>query len=295
MITELNGKDSTPPELLMYWIRERYRILTVKSSPTASKPYSQDPVFQTTYFCNVRREDDKVTKWVREFYSPHVDSPMFEYNILLARFLNWPDTLEKIGFQLYDPYRLEYKLEELAKEGKIWGNAYVITTHGIKMPKLQYLCRNVLPSAYRALESYRGIRQAAGYQGEAHLTCALTATLLQRIEGVGSFLAGQIVADLKNTPGHPLYTAEDKATFVVPGPGSLRGVDWFFKDSNEKFGHRTKFQRDFLAIRAYVDEHWPAEVPAIDNQDLQNCLCEFDKYMRVRTGTGRSKRRYNGS
>ena len=29
-------------------------------------------------------------------------------------------------------------------------------------------------------------------------------------------------------------------------------------------------------------------------QDLQNCFCEFDKYMRILNGTGRSKRSYNG-
>ena len=28
-------------------------------------------------------------------------------------------------------------------------------------------------------------------------------------------------------------------------------------------------------------------------QDLQNCLCEFDKWMRVRLGEGKPKRRFN--
>lgn len=32
----------------------------------------------------------------------------------------------------------------------------------------------------------------------------------------------------------------------------------------------------------------------LDAQDLQNCLCEFDKYERVRMGQGRPRSRYPG-
>jgi hypothetical protein len=30
-------------------------------------------------------------------------------------------------------------------------------------------------------------------------------------------------------------------------------------------------------------------------QNLQNCFCEYDKFMRVTNGTGRSKRKYKGN
>lgn len=284
-----NGSDSTPPELLMYWIRERYRILT-KKQEGLPKPWSDDPVFQRTYFCNVRREDDKVTKWIRDYYSPHVDHDLFEFNILLSRFLNWPDTLEKLGYLwTFRKDVVQSTLEDLSKTGKIWGNAYVITTHGIKMPKLAYLTQNVLPSAYAALESHRAVVRGA--------RCGAAAQALRTIEGVGSFLAGQIVADLKNTVGHPLKDSYDFTSFVVPGPGSMRGLSWFL------YGHvydvpavnETTFINSFPRVRDYVDRHWDYSIPPIDNQDLQNCLCEFDKYMRVRNGTGRSKRVYNGT
>jgi hypothetical protein len=286
MTTELIGNDSTPPELLMYWIQERHRILTKKQS-NESKPWSEDPVFQNTYFCNVRREDDKVTKWIRNFYSPYAGHPLFEFNILLSRFLNRIETLAGVGYMdVYDPHGLERYLEGVADAGfTIWGGAYVITTHGIKMPKLHYLTRRVLPSAYGRLE-----RLAPALQGES---CRAAAEVFERIEGVGSFLSAQIVADLKNTKGHPLNEAKDWWTFVQPGPGSLRGASWFHYGQTGKVTPAT-FQTEFKGIRYYVDAKWPAEIPRICNQDLQNCLCEFDKYMRVKNGTGRSKRRYNG-
>jgi hypothetical protein len=37
-----------------------------------------------------------------------------------------------------------------------------------------------------------------------------------------------------------------------------------------------------------------ARMPQLHAQDLQNCLCEFDKYERVRLGEGRPKAKYNG-
>ena len=35
-------------------------------------------------------------------------------------------------------------------------------------------------------------------------------------------------------------------------------------------------------------------VDILSMQNLQNCFCEYDKFMRVTEGTGRSKRKYNG-
>lgn len=280
-------ESATPADLLLYWIRERYKIFLRKENGFP-KPWSEDPVFQKTYFCNVRREDDKITKWIRNYYSPYVGHGLFEYNILLARFLNWPDTLELLGYQeIYQPNLIQAFLEmKTDAKFQVWGNAYVITTHGIKMPKAQYLCENVLPAAYAALERHRAVVRGP--------RCGAAAQALQEIEGVGSFLAGQIVADLKNTVGHPLKDSYDFMSFVVPGPGSIRGLSWVAFGREAGVTPAT-FHKYFDAMRHYVDPRWPEEVPRIHNQDLQNCLCEFDKYMRVRNGTGRSKRNYNGT
>lgn len=266
----------------MYWIQERYRIRTAKEA-NRDKPWTTDPVFQETYFCNVHREDDRITKFIRSFYSNFVDHPLFEYNIILSRFINWPDTLKLIGFQHeHSPLVLSHFLDNIAKEGKVWGNAYVITTHGQRMGKAAYLCEQVLSDVYNGIERVRGACRGG--------MCSVAAKALREIDGIGSFLAGQVVADLKNTPGHPLNTAIDRELFVVPGPGSIRGLSWAL---GEKVTEST-FLTAFSIVRLHVDKHWPPGVPPVDNQDLQNCLCEFDKYCRVATASGRSKRKYNG-
>ena len=158
---------------------------------------------------------------------------------------------------------------------KVWGNAYVVTTHGIPMDKIDYLCDRVMPSIASGL-----------YCGLDTTSCSVAAKDLMEIEGISTFMAGQVVADLKNTPGHPLHSAVDRGTFVLHGPGSRRGMDWLM---GEKVSTAEWYRQIYLVQEALANDGY--ELCA---QDTQNCLCEFDKFMRVRNGTGRSKRNYDG-
>lgn len=288
----MDSKDT-----LMYWIAEREHIRFLKESGV-KKPWSTDPVFQQTYFCNVRREDDKVTRWIRQYYNRWVGDPMYEYNIILARFLNWPPTLEKIGYQReHRPDLLEFNLNLIADEDceKVWGNAYVVTTHGIPMSKTAYLANRVMNGVVTAQGASGAFWTGGLVQGYRPNLAASHSRLMQS-EGLGSFMAAQVVADLKNSPNHVLRNAPDWWTFVAEGPGSKRGVNWFAR--NDPHANYYKgWIWDFMEVRNFVDEHWDSLVHGnvICNQDLQNCLCEYDKYMRVKNGTGRSKRRYDGS
>jgi hypothetical protein len=265
-------------ELLLYWMQEREAI-RVKKEMGLPKPWSSDPVFQRTYFTNVHREDDKVTKFIRKMYSPYVSHPLFVHNIILSRFLNWPDTLEDMGYQSeFNPQLVKDVLNDRKFcEYKVWGNAYVVTTHGIPMDKIDYLCDRVMPSIDNNLYAH----------GTYWTDCSMAAAYLQNIEGISTFMAGQVVADLKNTPGHPLQTAVDWWTFALPGPGSRRGMDWLY---GEPVPERTWLACLHETQAAVIEAGWD-----ICAQDLQSCLCEFDKMMRVKNGTGRSKRIYDGT
>jgi hypothetical protein len=276
--------DFDYPKLLTYWIKERY-LIHLRKQDGKPRPWSEDPIFQSTYFCNVHRENDKVTKYIRKMYSVAHAHPNFEYNIIFSRFINWPDTLGKVGYIFYhSPDNIKEILYALAEQGKIWGGAYIVSTHGQSMSKIDYLVDQVL-------ETVNARNLGSQVRGAGTLEAAYK--ILKTVDGIGSFLAAQIIADLKNTSNYELNTAPDRYTFVAHGPGSLRGASWFHYGKPENVTPGT-FTRHFQTIREYVDQNWPVGTPIICNQDLQNCLCEFDKYCRVLTGTGRSKRGYNG-
>lgn len=271
---EVNGRSYTRPELLAYWISERERV-RVKKERGDKRPWSDDKVFQCTYFCNVHREDDRVTRWIRSNYTPDTFGDYYEVAIVAARLFNWPETLETIKFSIVpSPHmKLWQVLTDLKETGvKVWGGAYLITTHGRKMSKVDY-CVELLQNVMNITPVHMGAPTCEGYF-----------YAFKRVDGLGSFLSAQIIADLKNTQGHPLQGAPDWLTFSAPGPGSLRGLSWFHHNhiTNSMYKDAIKEVAEFLAW-----EHCM--------QDLQNCMCEFDKYCRVLTGTGRSKRKYAGS
>lgn len=261
-----------------YWVDEREAIREAKDLGD-SKPWSVDPTFQTTYFCNVRREDDKVTRWIRDHYD--MTPAHAAFNMVIARMVNKPESLEKLKWPWYD-LRPDKWREVMSVPGS-WGSAYIVSTNGRRMAKHEYVLgllerarALLLPSTPATLPAPLSV---------AHRR-------LQAVPGLASFMAAQVIADLKNTDGHWLAEAVDWKEFAAPGPGSLRGLAWFH-------GQRIT-AKDFTDALASA-RRWGHNngyghlISDLCNQDLQNCFCEFDKYMRVSTGKGRSKRRYDGA
>ncbi len=259
-------------EKLIYWINEREKV-RVRKEASAPKPWSDDPIFHHVYFCNVHREDDRVTKWIRETYNPWCDDAMFVPNIMLARLVNKIESLDYFGYMKDGFYEPGFRKAE-SMLSPFWGSAYVVTTHGRRMKKVDYAVE-IMEAAFN---------HPPDLSRCPHLF--LAHEKIMDYEGFASFMAAQVVADLKNTPGHALADAPDWWTWSAPGPGSLRGLGWVY-------GHRvthTSYNHYIKLLWINIGDH----VPEMSMQDLQNCLCEFDKYCRVQSGTGRSKRRYNG-
>lgn len=271
-------------------MEERERIRMGKEA-RLPRPWSQDPVFQRTYFCNVNREDDRVTRWIRNYWN--VQHPNYELAMCVARLINRIETLEDLGRVAWDypedwiRQRLRPVLHARAKEGKKnFGGAYLVSTHGQRMNKVEYVS-DVLENAAKAL----GRTTLPGTLAGAH-------SAIQGLEGFGSFMAAQVVADLKNTAWHHLAEAPDWWSFSAHGPGSLRGLSWYFGEKVTPSQYPSRMQilmGDFSEMCAHNPFLRQYVKPILCMQNLQNCLCEYDKYMRVATGSGRSKRGYNGS
>ena len=270
--------ESNPKELLAYWINERENIRHLKYMENF-KPWSDDPIFQKTYFTNVHREDDKVTKFIRKWVQEErgKDASQVVFNLIACRLINWPDTIEHMGYwNLFDPEM--FKSIVLLKEGKVWGSAYIVSTCGQRIDKVTYMAELLAEIQYKLRDDRHKISPVQSCK-EAH-------KYLLGVRGLSDFMAAQIVADIKHTPGMGLCSSPDFYTFAKPGPGSLRGLAWYFELDKVRKG-------DFTSLINQVHEDLALD-DDFEMQDLQNCLCEFDKYMRIKNGTGRSKRLYDG-
>lgn len=269
-----------PYERLAYWISEREAIRIRKEAGHPMDTWTDDIILKRYRFCNVHREDDRVTRWIKENWrKPHYDDPNLWHAMLIARYINWPPTLAIMTYP--EPWDRKHRIatERVIKlrdtGAKIFTGAYIVSTNGRKMDKLNYVL-DLFDLAWK----FNPMRD----------TLAGTYDQLIKIDGVGSFMAAQIIADLKQES--ILCRAPDWTGWCAPGPGSQRGLN--------------------RVTSRYLDQKWPIGlfIPAVMKvrarledmnsiggglclQDLQNCLCEFDKYERVMYDEGRPRSLYH--
>jgi hypothetical protein len=263
-----------------------------------SKPWTRDPILQTYRFCNVHREDDAVTRWLRQsFYPRFAGNPDLWFAAVVARLLNLPESLEMVA-----RYVLPYKPEQLRKtlhnrkraKMKNFNAAYIVSTNGVAMDKVDYLIQRVLGPLWAARKNLR--------LPAALLTLESYHYVLMQYDGLGSFIAAQVIADLKYEPpyfdkelGIPTSQADDWYTFAASGPGSRRGLNRVYGLPVDNPWKEAQWRLCLADLCKALPSKLPFRVGnGLHAQDVQNCLCEFDKYERIRLGEGRPKQLYPG-
>lgn len=264
---------------LSYFIDERV-TMALRRRGGLPPPWTDDAILRTYRFCNVYREWDPVTIFINDWLGPYPHH--CEARVALARYLNEPRTLEMLGPCIpWEPVTVLANLNVWRSSGnRVFNPAYIVSTNGIKQDKLEYV-----------VELVTRVHEEVHLAGNE--TLAEAAAMFQVVRGVGSFMAGQMIADLKHTP--VLANARDWWTWCTPGPGSQRGLNRVMgRDIKFKWPHQLFLETlaelavDLLPTTTLLPE-------ALDAQNLQNCLCEFDKYMRAKNGEGTPKQIYTPS
>lgn len=274
--------------------RERYMMKLRREDTTGrynGPPWSDNPVLANHRFCNVFREDDRATVWLRDnIRDPMRDQKGVLFAICAFRFFNRIETAEVIVkhdlHRVWSPKVAEIVLGDLKP---IVGGAYVVHTPNNKgLNKLQgviYMLNHVWKDAQRAEQLICGGR-----------SMELAVHYLQEYPSVGAFVAYQIAADLRFT--WVLDGADDIMTWAQIGPGSSKGLGWVYYNDPARFRYTSKssikdalpLMRELLAA-SNDTRHWPEAWPRWDMQTVQNWLCEFSKYQAGKRGE-RLKRNY---
>lgn len=260
---------------LAYWINER-EAMRQRRAAGMPAPWGYDPHMTNVRYCNVHREHDKVTVYIRNS-GVYSGGTVPVWVVVLARMVNRISSLEALKphvlAQDLDAVKATLKLLR-GQDRTIWGNAYTISTCGKSMDKVDYVIDHVVRAVKQPLFVWDSLASAHAQ--------------LMQVDGLGSFLAAQVVADLKNTPQHGLKTASDWATWCAQGPGSLKGLTAYFGRSitpaNFNAAIARCYQQTLPLVAPYVGE--------LHMQDFQNCLCEFSKYCRVSEG-GKARNNYD--
>jgi len=278
---------------MLYWMEERQRIYLRKEAGEP-KPWTKDPILRDNKFCNVYREQDKTTVWIKENWrDPYADHEDLWFAMLVARLINKPDSLQELGVPLpWSAKRFTQVIHKRTQRGDtVFSGAYIVSTNGIAMDKVDYLAERVLTPIWNARKQVRPVA--------VDTLDAFHKRLIQ-FNGVGSFIGAQVVADMKYTP--ILCNADDWYAFAASGPGSRRGLNRVLgrppAAAWSEEGWRNALRELWVALgddKRYAKLRAEGVFPQpVHCQDLQNVCCEFDKMMRISNGEGRMKATYKG-
>lgn len=282
---------SLPALLYFIWEREVIRIVRDRGDP---RPYTHDPVLDRYKFTNIRRRDDRVSRWIIEHIIEKCsDREDLWFVLLIARLINWPPTLQHlIDRDILLRPAAEFNAEEFStaledfkgQSSKVYSGAYMV--YPTKMDpggvKSLAIARHIITPALGLSE-----RIEAALNTDDPLIAEFVEVLSSSF-GISTFMAGQVAADL--TYCHQLGQAADILTYAPIGPGSSRGLNYLLNRAPNAGWTQQAFNHELMKVRDAV--LWQLEINDLTLHDVQNCLCEFSKYCRTVLGEGKPKTTY---
>lgn len=278
--------DYTP---LFNWIREREAIRTLKDSGE-TPPWTADPILAAYRFCNVRREDDRVTRWIHQnIREPFADHPYLWLMLCIARQINWPDTLAELmnttgawpGHITFSPKIMTATLNARKTRGsKVYTGAYMISAPATKgADKQAYIAETVIGDLW-----WNRTGEFVDWRGA---TLQATHRKLTRTNGWGDFMAYQAIVDMRFT--HLLECALDRETWAAAGPGTIHGLNRLHGRPVDCSLSQDQALKEMQLIYSVAEAETGIR---LDFSDIPNTLCETDKYLRVALKQGKPRARY---
>lgn len=271
------------------YMRERYAI-TQRRKAGQPWPWTDEPILREWRFCNVHREDDSVTKWLRERWrEPYAKHPNLWLAMCIARQINWPLTLEAIGFpHTFDDRYIDdaiATMQDMKADGKkVYTGAYMLRGDSSGGDKPHYTMRRVIAPLLKSPLP----RLMELSDGGRPVNIQEVTELLRDQWGWGEFLGYEVATDLRHT--RYLRHARDTNLWAHAGPGAMRGLNRVAGRpyAGPLYQHNAlQEMRKLLEWGAVFVKGIPLEL-----RDIEHTLCEFDKYERVRLGQGKPRSRY---
>jgi alpha-glutamyl/putrescinyl thymine pyrophosphorylase clade 1 len=291
------------PVFSAFWsfAAERQAIFWRRMSQ-ANPPWTNDPILDTFKFTNVYRASDRVSQYLIQnvIYAGNQNIDEVAFRVLLFKLFNKIETWELLQHALGPIKTTTFSADNcdrvlthaLACGRPIYSAAYIMPSgsstfrterkHTAHLQVLQYMMNDGLPRKIAACRTLEGLFN-----------------LLRSYPLLGDFLAYQYAVDLNYSDAINFEESE----FVVPGPGARSGIAKCFSE-HKKHSDRdiirmvTKHQEDEFRFRG-IPFQWLGK-RKLQLIDVQNLLCEIDKYARVRfpeahgtTSRTRIKQRFN--
>ncbi len=289
--------DQRQCKLFFSYISERHMIYKRRFVQHRPPPWTSDPVLSKYKFTNVFRDLDPGTRFVKNDILGKLERPEdIIFNIIIYRVYNKIETFKAVGLQRFDHFDkgpFESRLRTLKASGMpVFTNAFVVPSYRWIDP-----AKDKIANTSTFIENLSGTIKDVISRIMGERDSEYTFKQLLNIEGIGPFLAYQIAVDI----GYWNKEVFDESVFVVAGPGCKRGIDFLFGNRGGlSYGQCIEYVRDrqggfFKQIG--IDENLlfdDRKERHLNLMALENCFCEFSKYVRASTSTGRPRNRFVG-
>ena len=288
------------------FVFDRQQVWHRRSRLCLPAPWSDDDILRNYRFCNVYRELDGGTQAIVKYLKQDISPEQKLFNIVAYRFFNRRDTIENLFGGLLEVENfnfkfLEQRFDEKKKHQSIFSNAYLITAHSFNpdyRPQDKHIQILLMLNDLRMrLKPLLAELQSSPAQDGPGIVS-------RHVPLAGAFLSGQILLDATYAGDIVPYTSDD---FLVVGPGAHWGLDIIFgrhlskKEAAAKCRALRQLQAEgFAELKRLKNKDWqeirwdnpdyPGQ-PYLSLHDIQNSLCEFRKYWRLKHGE-KAKRRY---
>jgi hypothetical protein len=295
--------------ILHRWITERYSIHLRKDVRGLPKPWTSDPILQKYRFCNVRREQDRESRWLIEHIALNTKLSYEDklLNCILFRFFNKHETMEICGAVEFGriPYNdISRRLADYKRKHPDYvyfsSAFYMSGPKGAANRKFKTGGQgdDLKVKIIRLVDSYNRdgiVEHIKGCKTQQEVFDVLTS-----YDGIGRFLGYQIFVDFTYIPEFRFSENE----FTVAGPGCSKGLRLIFSDLDGMTDEEALFwlrdnQERVFAKFGYdpkaLFSDLLMEERHLNVMSLENCMCELSKYIRALRQEGRPRIRYSGT
>jgi alpha-glutamyl/putrescinyl thymine pyrophosphorylase clade 1 len=257
------GNWLTGPDLVVAEASERESMRRRKEAGEPS-PWTFDPVLQTGSFTNVRREDDKTSRWcaanIRAPYAGHAELLAATSAFLWFNSIATGQTFTCTGDDELSPLDRALatnSVEPLRAALKTTSPPYVNGAYIITPPRALYgkFREGEADGSLYSIQGFldhSGWRRRWDYWQKSNPTLGEVGAWYENGYNFGYFQAGQNVAVIKYV--EPFLSAPDWKTFAFSGPGSRKGLNIAMGRDIEAHWNETTW---LLALRKLRNEVMP--------------------------------------
>jgi hypothetical protein len=275
----------------LYFVFEREAMRIAKENGYAGE-LTNDQVLHDYRFTNIRRKDDRMSKWIIEhIIHPGTDNEHLWFTLLITRLVNWPPTLQALIDccvipcvpEKFDPVRFSEVIEDCKLDGKVFGSAYMIYPTMMEPggTKSSAVAKYIIGDAVKKANYINS------HLWEHKPSVERMVTALSQCFGVSTFIVGQVVADLTYTG----LDFEDLYSYAPLGPGSQEGLNLLFGLKKHHMWSQSEF--NYTLMQANVKIYNELDITDLTLHDVQNTMSEFSKYAKAVLGERRPRRLYS--